>query len=115
MARMLDLRASWFVALLMVGGCGRAASPKDPPLRVAAASDLQAALPDLTEGFRRQTGRSVEFVVSSSANLALQIRQGAPYDVFLSADRARVRALADDGLVRPDSVRPYAVGSLALV
>lgn len=113
MAPMSARRASWLLAFLVFGGCG-APAPSEP-LRVAAASDLQAALPALVEGFRAQTGRSVEFVVGSSANLAVQIRQGAPFDVFLSADRARVEALAADGLVRPDSVRPYAVGSLALV
>jgi molybdate transport system substrate-binding protein len=107
--------AASLMVLLMFAGCGRSGPPTDEPLRVAAASDLQAALPALTEGFREQTGRTVEFVVGSSANLALQIRQGAPFDVFLSADRARVEALAAEGLVPSDSVRPYAVGSLVLV
>jgi molybdate transport system substrate-binding protein len=102
-------------AFLMVVGCGPSGRRPPEPLRVAAASDLQAALPALAEGFRQRTGRPVEFVLGSSANLALQVRQGAPYDVFLSADRARVEALAEEGVIRPDSVRPYAVGSLALV
>lgn len=101
--------------MAVLAGCGGAAETPAPPLMVAAASDLQTVMPDLARRFQTETGRKVEFVLGSSTNLALQIRQGAPFDVFLSADRSRVEALAKDGLVRPDSLRPYAVGSVALV
>ena len=46
--------------------------------------------------------------------LAEQIRQGAPFDVFLSADGKFVRRLADEGIIRGETVRPYALGSLVL-
>lgn len=85
-----------------------------PPLRIAAASDLQAALPRLGERFRAVGGSEVVPTFLSSGVLAQQIKQGAPYDVFLSANEAFVRDLAAGGFVTPGSVRAYARGSLVL-
>jgi molybdate transport system substrate-binding protein len=101
--------------MLLATACGPGEVRPPGGLRVAAASDLAAALPALAEGFKRETGRDVEFVVGASGQLAQQIRQGAPFDMLLSADRKFVERLADEGIVRPDSVRPYARGSLVLV
>ena len=50
----------------------------------------------------------------ASGQLAEQIKQGAPFDVFLAANESFVRDLADQGLIKPDSVHPYARGSLVL-
>ncbi len=85
------------------------------PLRVAAASDLQAALPEVARRFRASTGIEVAPTFGASGQLADQIKAGAPFDVFLSANLKFVRDLASTGDVRPDSVRPYARGSLVLV
>jgi molybdate transport system substrate-binding protein len=104
----------WLWLIVPVIGCGPGAPADREPLRVAAASDLQAAFGELAEAFQRQSGVPVDFVAGSSGNLARQIRQGAPFDVFLSADRARVRELAEEGIVRPESVRAYAIGSLVV-
>jgi molybdate transport system substrate-binding protein len=84
------------------------------PLRVAAASDLQAALPRLADRFQVRTGIGITPTFLSSGVLAQQIKQGAPYDLFLSANEAFVRNLADGGLIRAESVHPYARGSLVL-
>jgi molybdate transport system substrate-binding protein len=83
-------------------------------LRIAAASDLQAALPKLGERFQARTGVAITSTFLSSGVLAQQIMQGAPYDVFLSANEAFVRDLASGGSIRPESVRAYARGSLVL-
>jgi molybdate transport system substrate-binding protein len=56
----------------------------------------------------------VRFVLGSSGQLATQIRNGAPYDVFLSANMKFVRDLAGSGHVMPESVRTYSIGRLAL-
>jgi molybdate transport system substrate-binding protein len=81
---------------------------------VAAASDLQGALPALTERFTAGTGIRVTPIVGASGQLAQQIRQGAPFDVFLSANMTFVRDLAREALIEPDSVRFYARGRLVL-
>jgi molybdate transport system substrate-binding protein len=51
----------------------------------------------------------------ASGQLAQQIKAGAPFDLFLSANRAFARDLADAGFLDPETVRPYAVGTLVLV
>src|SRR6516164_9710192 len=95
-------------ALLFVLSCrpslpGPAHSPQ-AEIRVAAASDLQGALPALTERFTAGTGIRVTPIVGASGQLAQQIRQGAPFDVFLSANMTFVRDLAREALIEPDSV-----------
>jgi molybdate transport system substrate-binding protein len=84
-------------------------------LRVAAASDLQSVMPILASRFKADTGIEVEASFGASGRFAAQIKQGAPFDLFLAANRAFVDDLAKAGAIRPDSVRPYARGSLVLV
>jgi molybdate transport system substrate-binding protein len=83
-------------------------------LRIAAASDLQAALPRLGDGFQARSGIVIAPTFLSSGVLAQQIKQGAPYDVFLAANESFVRDLAGGGFIRPESVHAYARGSLVL-
>jgi molybdate transport system substrate-binding protein len=85
------------------------------PLRIAAASDLQAVLPALVAQFKRDHPLAVDMSFGASGQLAQQIRQGAPFDLFLSADQKFIEDLAKEGLVVRESVRPYARGSLMLV
>src|SRR5262249_44033522 len=84
-------------------------------LKVAAASDLQAILPVLSERFQELHGTQVVPVIGASGQLALQIEQGAPYDVFLSANKAFVERLAAKGAIKAESVAPYTQGLLVLV
>ena len=124
---------AWVMALLTLWcfGCGnseveRAPAGREPalgpadrpgsatPLRIAAASDLQMALPRLLDRFQARTGTASTPVFSASGKLAEQIKQGAPFDVFMAANESFVRDLADGGLIRPESVHPYARGSLIL-
>src|SRR5438045_1759804 len=108
---MLPRRAFGMSILLLAVGCGDRAARGPEPLRIAAASDLQAALPVLVSRFKLDRGFTVEFTTGSSGQLARQIRQGAPFDVFLSANRQYVEELAKEGVIRPDSVSPYARGT----
>ncbi len=96
-------------------GVGSARPGPDTPLRIAAASDLQSALPALAERFRAGGGVAITPTFQSSGVLARQIEQGAPYDLFFSANEAFVRDLAARGIIRPESVHIYARGSLVLV
>ena len=98
--------------LAFLAGCGGKSTPDAPtPLRVAAASDLQAAFPVLASRFKLDRGGNVEPVFDDSGLLAEQIKQGAPFDLFLSANSKYVDDLAADGAIDRDSVRPYATGS----
>ena len=64
--------------------------------------------------FEKQTGKPVTLIVSSSGLLAQQIEQGAPVDVFASASKKYVDKLAKEGHVNPKTVRPFAIGRLAV-
>jgi molybdate transport system substrate-binding protein len=80
---------------------------------VAAASDLGAALPEIAAEFARETGERVELVFGSSGTLARQAHDGAPFELFLSADEAFVADLARAGRTR-DGGALYAIGRLVL-
>jgi molybdate transport system substrate-binding protein len=83
-------------------------------LTIAAASDLQTALPEVTKEFERATGIKVTLTFGSSGNFFAQIQNGAPFDVFLSADADYPRRLAGTGHVDSATVYDYATGSLVL-
>ena len=83
-------------------------------LRVAAASDLKFALTVLCQAFTQTTGRAVDLQFGSSGNLARQITQGLPLDIFMSADEALVLSLFDGGFT-PDKGALYGTGRLALL
>ena len=80
---------------------------------VAAASDLKFAVAEVAARFEADTGRKVQLNFGSSGNFARQIRQGAPFELFMSADEDFVFQLADAGLTR-DRGELYAVGRIAL-
>ena len=84
----------------------------DAPV-IAAASDLQFALEEIAEAFQADTGQPVELSFGSSGNFARQIRQGAPYELYLSADERFVLDLHADGFTRDDGVL-YALGRIVV-
>ncbi|MBV1863110.1 MAG: molybdate ABC transporter substrate-binding protein [Rhodobacteraceae bacterium] len=81
---------------------------------VAAASDLQFALPDIAAAFTAQTGQMVRLTFGSTGNFARQIRAGAPFQMYLAADESYVRALAADGFTR-DAGTLYALGRIVMI
>ncbi len=83
-------------------------------ITVAAAADLKFALDEIVTLFAaRHPGDRLEVVYGSSGKLSTQIRQGAPYDLYFSADIDFPRRLAEDGFAASPVV-PYARGRLAL-
>ncbi|MDP9079814.1 MAG: molybdate ABC transporter substrate-binding protein [Bacteroidota bacterium] len=82
-------------------------------LKVAVAANLQAVIKVLQSDFKSKTGISIEPIVGSSGNLSTQVKNGAPYDVFLSADMTFPEMLFKDGF---STKRPvvYAQGSLII-
>jgi molybdate transport system substrate-binding protein len=87
-----------------------AAGPPSPQILVAAAADLHPLQTALTKSSPIQ----VVFTFAASGTLAQQIRHGAPYDVYLSANERFVKELADAGLLLRETVRVYAQGRLGL-
>ena len=107
-------RPLFLVLAALISGCGGMA-PSPEPLRVAAASDLQVVLPKLIERFSADTKIEVVATFGASGQLAQQVKQGAPFDVFLSANRKYVADLVEAKAIDPATVRDYAVGVLVLV
>ena len=83
-------------------------------LTVAAASDLQSALPAIAARFEKETGHTVTFTFGSSGNFFTQIENGAPFDLFLSADIDYPRRLERAGLAEGGSLYEYAIGRIVL-
>ncbi len=83
-------------------------------ITVAAAADLNFALPELARQFEAVTGTKVVLSIGSSGNLFSQIQNGAPFDVFFSADEEYPKKLASAGIVDGATLRTYAIGHLVI-
>lgn len=83
-------------------------------LRIAAAADLQPVLPVLVQRFETESHASVEVSYASSATLATQILNGAPYALFLAANRAFPQKIVDAHLTLEPEPITYARGELVL-
>lgn len=84
-------------------------------IRVAVASNFKPALEKLAPEFTQASGHGLIVSAGATGLLFAQISQGAPFDVFLAADRARPQALIDKGLALGDTPQRYAVGRLVLI
>src|ERR1019366_2151279 len=83
-------------------------------ITVAAAADMSAALPQVVAAYTKKTGQAVKLSFGSSGNLTNQIRNGAPFDVFFSADEQYPQQLIAEGLASKDTFYRYGVGRLVL-
>jgi len=83
-------------------------------LRIAAASDLQFVLPDLAAQYERQSSVKLAITYGSSGNFFAQIQNGAPFDLFFSADVSYPDKLVSAHLADPNSLQVYAIGRLVL-
>jgi molybdate transport system substrate-binding protein len=93
-------------------GLAAAQRPGPAPVRVAAASDLQFALPEVAARFSQESGQRVELNFGSSGKFVQQITQGLPVDLYMAADEGFVFQLADAGLTQGRGDL-YALGRLA--
>ena len=104
-------------ALAATLGCGDPSTQSTASRRevvVAAAANLAAVIEELTERFEKRTGIRAVVSVGSTASLAHQIENGAPFDVFLAADTEHVDRLVEQGLVSAESRHVYARGVLVV-
>ncbi|MBI3406038.1 MAG: molybdate ABC transporter substrate-binding protein [Acidobacteria bacterium] len=88
------------------------ASPRN--LTIAAASDLNFAFKELAAGFEKKTGQHVRMTFGSSGNFFAQIQNGAPFDLYFSADIEYPRKLESAGLAEPGTLYKYAVGRIVI-
>jgi len=100
-------------ALLFSAGCATRSAPQK--LSIAAAADLQFALGPLAGGFRRMHPEiAIAVAYGSSGNFYSEIRNQAPFDVFLSADSEYPRKLAQEGYADARSMFVYGVGRIVV-
>lgn len=100
-------------AALLAASCGRHAESRK--VSIAAAADLQFALADAAGQFQQaHPDIDPEVNYGSSGNFYAQIRNGAPFDLFLSADIQYPRMLIEQGLARPGSLFVYANGRIVV-
>ena len=83
-------------------------------ITVAAAADLQFAMQDIAAGFQKQTGKQIKVIYGSSGNFFQQIQNGAPFDMFFSANLDYPKQLESSGLTVPGSLYQYAKGKIVL-
>lgn len=81
---------------------------------VAAASDLTDVMNEIAASFEKETGCTVRVSTGSSGNFLSQIENGAPFDVFFSADVDYPKKLESEGLAAPASMYLYAIGKIVL-
>jgi len=101
-------------ALVLLGAAALSATSVAQELTVAAAADLSSALTELAANYQKQTGTRVRLAFGSSGNLTQQIKNGAPFDLFFSADEDYPKQLMEERLAEQDSFYRYAVGRLIL-
>ena len=83
-------------------------------VRIAVASNFYATMKTLTKDFSLQTGIKVSISNGATGSLYTQIKQGAPYDLFFSADENRPKLLEQQGLIEKNSRFTYATGRLVV-
>src|ERR1700722_3557597 len=97
------------LAMLLTGSYARAQAVK-----VAAAADLKFAMSELASQFEKQSGAKLDVTYGSSGNFLTQLQNGAPFDLFFSADSEYPKKLEAAGLAEPGTLREYAVGHIVI-
>lgn len=87
----------------------------EQPLRIAVASNFTPALKKLLVGFHQQTQINTQVISGATGALFLQIKHGAPFDIFIAADSSRPTQLEQHNLIVNGSRKTYALGQLALL
>jgi len=100
------------VMLMLLGAHMNQAEAEE--FTVAAASDLNFAMKELVVEYEKSTGHHVNLSLGSSGNFYAQIQNGAPFDLYFSADIGYPKKLEEAGLTVPGSLYRYAVGRIVL-
>lgn len=99
---------------LLACACLMSTAASAERLTIAAAANLKWAMDEVIAAYQQtHAGSAVDVIYGSSGKLHAQIRNGAPFDMYFSADMAYPRALAEAGFAA-SQVRPYALGRIVL-
>ncbi len=106
---------SWILMLVMTVTCAAGLSAvQAEEVTVAAASDLNFAIKELITEYEKQSGHHVKLSLGSSGNFYAQLQQGAPFDLYFSADIGYPKKLEEAGFTVPGTLYRYAVGRVVL-
>lgn len=106
----------FFIMILSLVACNpHTVQPNAAPsIKVAAAADLTHAFKEIGEQFKNEKGIDVTFIFGSSGQLAEQIKQGAPFDIFASANVEYVDELVRDHVALEQTKNVYAFGRIGM-
>jgi molybdate transport system substrate-binding protein len=102
---------NWLLCVLILLFVGTSIAEE---LSIAAAADLNFALRDIASAYERETGNTLKISYGSSGNFFTQIQNGAPFDIFFSADIDFPRQLEAAGIAQPGTFFAYATGKIVL-
>lgn len=103
------------ISALLCMSVSFASNNNDRPLRIAVASNFTPILKELLLEFHQQTSINTQIISGATGALFLQIKHGAPFDIFISADSVRPKLLEQQNLILTNSRKTYAIGQLALL
>ena len=105
------IRVILALSLFIIPGVNLAVAEE---ITIAAASDLSFAFREIVAEYEKTTANHVRLTLGSSGNFYAQIQNGAPFDLYFSADIAYPRKLEEAGLTVPGSLYQYAVGRIVM-
>jgi len=108
----MSKRTRGLIALLGIMFVGQFCAAQ--AITVAAAADLQFAMQEVAAGFQKETGKEVKLIYGSSGNFFQQIQNGAPFDMFFSANLDYPKKLESSGLTASGSYYQYARGKIVV-
>src|SRR5580692_3813688 len=108
----MNVRRLSLIAVLLVSTVSQLCIAQE--ITVAAAADLQFAMQDVAARFQKETGKTVKLTYGSSGNFFQQLRNGAPFDMFFSANLDYAKKLESAGLTEPGSYYAYAKGKIVV-
>jgi molybdate transport system substrate-binding protein len=108
----MNIRKLTLIAIATLSLLGQLSVAQE--ITVAAAADLQFAMQDIAARFQKETGKTVKAIYGSSGNFFQQIQNGAPFDMFFSANLDFPKKLEAAGLIEPGSYYQYARGKIVI-
>jgi molybdate transport system substrate-binding protein len=108
----MNLRKVGLILVLAAGLISQRCAAQE--ITVAAAADLQFAMQDVAARFQKETGKTVKAIYGSSGNFFQQIQNGAPFDLFFSANLEFPKKLEGAGLIDPGTYYQYARGKIVI-